>query len=520
MKEEKLSFKSLGLSPKTLKIVESLGFEEPTPVQQLSIPIMLEGKNLVAQAPTGTGKTLAFGLPIVERIDKKLHPNALVLVPTRELCIQVAQELNKVGRKVGVFAIPIYGGHPIEKQISALKKGFHIIVGTPGRIIDHINRKTLSFGNIKFLVLDEADEMLDMGFLEDIETILKTVPQKANRYLFSATMPPQILKIADKYISDYEKVTLSSKNIIVPTIKQIFYEVREQDKIDVLTRILDHESDGLVLIFCHTKKETDEVAYTLKNRGYQAEAIHGDYSQAQRERVMDKFKSKKINILVATDVAARGLDISDVSHVINFSIPQNPESYIHRIGRTGRAGKSGVAITLVSPREYERLRQIEKITKSKLKKETPPEIGELIEIKKESFLRSLVDTLKKEKKLIKELTPFFYDNLEEMELPEVLAAAFILKEGLTGQAEHSKAGKALYKRLFITLGLKDGISAKDIFKSLIEKAELIGEDIGKITIKDNFTFVEVKEEVAEKVIGLLEQIVVKGKEGKIMRAKK
>ncbi|MCX7991584.1 MAG: DEAD/DEAH box helicase [Proteobacteria bacterium] len=520
MNEEKLSFKELGLSGKILRVVESLGFEEPTPVQHLSIPIILKEKNLIAQAPTGTGKTLAFGLPIVEKIDKKSYPNALILVPTRELCIQVAQELNKIGRKVGVFSIPIYGGHPIEKQISALKKGFHIIVGTPGRVIDHINRRTLNFSKVSFLVLDEADEMLDMGFQEDIETILKTVPEGAKRYLFSATMPPQILKMADKYIKDYEKVTLSSKNIIVPTIKQIFYEVKEQDKMDVLSRILDNESDGLVLIFCHTKKETDEVAYTLKNRGYQAEAIHGDYSQAQRERVMEKFKTKKINILVATDVAARGLDISDVTHVINFSIPQNPESYIHRIGRTGRAGKSGVAITLVTPREYERLRQIERLTKSKLKKEAPPELSELIEIKKESFVKSIEDTIKKEKKLIKDLAGYFEDMLGEYSLGEILSASFILKEGLSSPAKPLREEKGEYKRLFITLGSKDGISAKDIFKSLIEKADLTGEDIGKITIKDNFTFVEVKEKIAEKVIGLLEQIVVKGKEGKVMRAKK
>lgn len=518
--EEKNSFEDLQLSKKVLKVVESLGFEEPTPVQHLAIPIILQDKNLIAQAPTGTGKTLAFGLPLMDLIDKKTFPNALVLVPTRELCVQVAQELNNVGRKLGVFAIPIYGGHPIEKQISALKKGFHIVVGTPGRVIDHIDRRTLNFSKVDYLVLDEADEMLDMGFQEDIERILKTIPPHSKRFLFSATMPPQILKMADKYITDYEKVTLSSKNIIVPNIRQIFYEVKEQDKIDVLTRILDQEEEGLILIFCHTKKETDEVAYTIKNRGYQAEPIHGDYSQSQRERVMDKFKNKKINILVATDVAARGLDISDVTHVINFSIPQNPESYVHRIGRTGRAGKSGVAITLVTPREYEKLRQIERITKSKLKKEKPPEIGELIEIKKDSFVKSLLDVMEKEKPFVKDLSRFFEEKFGDKSLPEILAASFILKEGLSTQSEVLKSSKTSYKRLFITLGSKDGITAKDIFKSLIDGAELTGEDIGKITIKDKFTFVEVKEDVAEKVIGFLEEIVVKGKEGKIMRAKK
>ncbi len=517
---EKNSFESLGLKKKVLKSIETLGFEEPTPVQALAIPVILDGRNLIAQAPTGTGKTLAFGLPLMELIDKKIYPNVLVLVPTRELCIQVAQELNKIGRQLNINAIPIYGGHPIEKQISALKKGFHIVVGTPGRIIDHIDRKTLNFSKVSYLVLDEADEMLDMGFQDDIEKILKTIPPSSKRYLFSATMPPEILRIADKYISDYDKISLSSEKIIVPNIRQIFYEVREQDKLDVLSRIIDQEGEGLILIFCHTKKETDEVAYTLKNRGYLAEPIHGDYSQSQRERVMDKFKSKKINILVATDVAARGLDISDVTHVINFSIPQNPESYVHRIGRTGRAGKSGVAITLVTPREYERLRQIERITKSKLKKEMPPEIGELVEIKKEGFAKALQEVLKKERKLTKELYPYFEEVFQGEDPLSLLTAAFILKEGLSSQPEPDRTAKTSFKRLFITLGSKDGISAKDIFKSLIESANINGEDMGKITIKDKFTFVEVKEAVAEKVIGFLEQIVIKGKEGRVMKAKK
>ncbi len=517
---EKSSFETLGLKKRVLKAIESLGFEEPTPVQSLAIPIILGGTNLIAQAPTGTGKTLAFGLPLMELIDKRVYPNALILVPTRELCIQVAQELNKIGRQLNINSIPIYGGHPIEKQISALKKGFNIVVGTPGRVIDHIDRKTLNFSKVSYLVLDEADEMLDMGFQEDIERILKTIPADSKRYLFSATMPPEILRIANRYITDYEKISLSSEKIIVPNIRQIFYEVRDQDKLDVLSRVIDQEGDGLILIFCHTKKETDEVAYTLKNRGYLAEPIHGDYSQAQRERVMQKFKGKKINILVATDVAARGLDISDVTHVINFSIPQNPESYVHRIGRTGRAGKSGVAITLVTPREYERLRQIERITRSKLKKETPPEIGELIEIKKEGYVKALLDVLKREKKLVIELSKYFEEAFSSEDPLYLLSASFILKEGLSSQPEPVKSDKANFKRLFITLGSKDGITAKDIFKSLIESASLSGEDIGKITIKDNFTFAEVKESVAEKVIGCLEQIVIKGKEGKVMKAKK
>lgn len=516
--QEKLNFKSLGISQKTLKIIESLGYEEPTPIQKLSIPIILNNKNLIAQAPTGTGKTLAFGIPIIDRIDKKVYPNALVLVPTRELCIQVSQELNKVGRKLAVFTIPIYGGHPIEKQISALNKGFHIIVGTPGRIIDHINRKTINFTKISFLVLDEADEMLAMGFQEDIEFILKNIPDNTKKYLFSATIPQKILKISEKYLKDFEKVSVSSKNLILPSIKQIFYEVREEEKIDVLTKIIDQE-EGLILVFCHTKRETDDVAYTLKNRGYQAESIHGDYSQAQRERVMNKFKSKQINILVATDVAARGLDISNVTHVINFSIPQNPESYVHRIGRTGRAGRTGVAITLVTPREYERLRQIEIVTKSRLKKEPVPVMAELLEIKKDAFIKSLNEILIKDVRLISELSSYFEEKFKNKNYLHLLSASFILKEGISLGDDKKDLREETFKRLFITLGNKDGITARDIFKTLIDKSELTAEDIGKITVKEKFTFVEIKEKVVEKVIGVFEQFVVKGKEGKIMHAK-
>ncbi|GAB4433852.1 MAG: DEAD/DEAH box helicase [bacterium] len=516
-KDLKMGFEELNLSKKVLKIVSDLGFEEPTPVQREAIPKILEGRNLLAQAPTGTGKTLAFGLPLMDMIKKKKYPNALVLVPTRELCIQVAQELNRVGMKLGILSLPVYGGQSIENQIRALKKGVQIVVGTPGRIIDHIERRTLNLSEASYLVLDEADEMLDMGFEEDIERILKNFPIDSQRLLFSATIPQPILAIANKYIHNYDRISLSRENIVVPNIKQIFYEVRENDKLDVLTKILDMEGGELILIFCHTKKETDEVAYALKSRGYLAEPLHGDYSQAQREKVMDRFRKKRINIMVATDVAARGIDVSGVSHVINYSIPQNPESYVHRIGRTGRAGKEGIAITLVTPREYKRIQEIEKITKSKIKKSPAPNIAELIDVKKNSFISRLKAVKLSKTKDIAKIKEEFAKHFSESELLDMLVASFLIHAGL--DAETNERRESGIKRLFVTIGKKDGVLPKDIFKALIDKAEIKGDDIGRINIHDKFTFVEVKEEVAEKVIEAIDSFVVKGKAAKIMHAK-
>jgi ATP-dependent RNA helicase DeaD len=422
-------FEELGLSKHLVEPLYDLGFEEPTPVQMEAIPLILANKNLIVQAPTGTGKTMAFALPILEKLKKQKNPFAIIIVPTRELCIQVAQEINKVSSNMRVYAIPVYGGQSIENQIRALKKGVQIVVGTPGRLIDHINRKTLNLQEIKCVVLDEADEMLDMGFEDDIKEILSFVPQDCQRLLFSATMPQAIIAISKKYLKDAERISLSRESIIVPNIKQIFYEVKENEKLDVLTKILDTEIEDQVLIFCHTKKETDEVAYSLKNRGYSADALHGDYSQSQRERVMGKFRKKDIQILVATDVAARGIDISDVSHVINYSIPQNPENYVHRIGRTGRAGKEGVAITFVTPHEYRSLREIEKITKTKILKTEVPEIEELIEIKLKNFISQVDEAVKKGKKIIENILPKF-EEIKKEDLLRMFVASFIINSGL------------------------------------------------------------------------------------------
>ncbi len=519
MKENQLKtgFEELNLSKKVLKIVAELGFEEPTPVQRMSIPLILNGKNVLAQAPTGTGKTLAFGLPMMDLIKKKRTPTALILVPTRELCIQVAQELNRVGMKLGILSLPVYGGQSIENQIRALKKGVQVVVGTPGRIIDHLERKTLLLNDVSYLVLDEADEMLDMGFQDDIELILGHISPDSQRLLFSATIPNPILTIANKYIKNYERVSLSRDNIVVPNIKQIFYEVRENDKLDVLTKILDMESGDLILIFCHTKKETDEVAYALKSRGYLAEPLHGDYSQSLREKVMDKFRKKKINIMVATDVAARGIDVTGVSHVINYSIPQNPESYVHRIGRTGRAGKEGIAITLVTPREYKRLQEIEKLTKSRIRKSKTPDLAELIDVKKKSYIEKLKLVRQKKSKEIARLKEDFIATFSRDEAMDVVVASFLIYAGI-GEESFEKENPGI-KRLFVTIGKQDGVLPKDIFKTLVDRAGIKGEDIGRINIHDKFTFVEVKEDVAEKVIDAFDSIVVKGKSAKIMHAR-
>ncbi|MDP2690552.1 MAG: DEAD/DEAH box helicase, partial [Deltaproteobacteria bacterium] len=317
-----------------------MGFEEPTPIQEKTIPVLLAGRDVIGQAQTGTGKTAAFGIPIVEKMDRhNFAVQALILAPTRELAIQAAEEMNKLGAFKRLHALPVYGGTSIERQIKALKKGAQIVVGTPGRVLDHIQRKTLSLKDVKIAVLDEADEMLDMGFLDDINRILAETPKERQTLLFSATMPEAILKISKRYMNSPEKIKIASDSLTAPKINQIFYEVRNQEKIEALTRLIDSDDSGRFLIFCHTKKEADDVSSDLRLRGYDAASMHGDFTQQQREAVLKSFKGGRIDVLVATDVAARGLDISDISHVINYSIPQDPESYVHRIGRTGRAGK-------------------------------------------------------------------------------------------------------------------------------------------------------------------------------------
>ncbi|WP_371363404.1 DEAD-box ATP-dependent RNA helicase CshA [Sporomusa rhizae] len=373
-------FKELGISDIIIRSLSDMGFEEPTPIQEQAIPTLLAGKDLVGQAQTGTGKTAAFGIPLLENLEPGKGPiRGIVLTPTRELAIQVAEELNKIAQFSNVHTLPIYGGQDIQRQIKALQRKPQIIVATPGRLMDHMERRTIRLTDISMVVLDEADEMLNMGFIEDIEKILSATPESRQTLLFSATMPKQIQSLAQRFLKEPVMISIKAKEVTVPLIEQYYMELQDRQKFDVLCRLLDIQSPELAIIFGRTKRRVDELAEGLKKRGYSAEGIHGDLTQAKRDSVIRQFRESTIEILVATDVAARGLDISGVTHVYNFDIPQDPESYVHRVGRTGRAGQTGSAMTFVIPREIEHLRTIERTTKRKIVRMPVPSVIEAIE---------------------------------------------------------------------------------------------------------------------------------------------
>lgn len=388
------NFSNLGLSPEVLKAVSNMGFEEMTPIQQEAIPLGLTGRDLIGQARTGTGKTAAFGIPMVERfIPEQSLPQGLVVAPTRELAVQVAEELNKIGEFKRVRALPIYGGQDIDRQIKNLKKRPEIIVGTPGRLLDHIRRRTVRLAQISIVVLDEADEMLNMGFIEDIEAILKEVPQERQTLLFSATMPRPIQELAMKFMVEPQVIQVKSKEVTVPAVHQSYIEVQERQKFDALCHLLDIQPPELAIVFGRTKRRVDEIAEGLKSRGYSAEGIHGDLTQARRESVLRQFKNGTIDVLVATDVAARGLDISGVSHVYNFDIPQDAEGYVHRIGRTGRAGRSGEAISLVTSREQDHFRYIQRATGAKVMRVPLPSPVDVIRGQQRLAAEKIMETI-------------------------------------------------------------------------------------------------------------------------------
>ena len=385
-----MKFTELHLSENILKAVEKAGFEEPSPIQELTIPLALEGKDVIGQAQTGTGKTAAFGLPTLDKFDTSRHVvQALVIAPTRELAVQGQEELFRFGREKGVKVRSVYGGSSIEKQIKALRSGAHIVVGTPGRLLDLIKRKALKLDHVETLILDEADEMLNMGFLEDIEAIISRVPENRQTLLFSATMPEAIKRIGVKFMYDPEHVRVAAKELTTDLVDQYYIRVKEQEKFDTMTRLIDVERPELAIVFGRTKRRVDELTRGLKLRGYRAEGIHGDLDQGKRLRVLRDFKNDNIDILVATDVAARGLDISGVTHVYNYDIPQDPESYVHRIGRTGRAGKHGQSVTFVAPNEMGYLSIIEKLTKKRMKGLKPATAEEAFKAKKKVALKKI-----------------------------------------------------------------------------------------------------------------------------------
>ena len=391
-------FRNLGLSENMINALKRKGFTAPTPIQKKIIPIILnEEMDVVGQAQTGTGKTAAFGIPMVERIeDNSKKIQGIVLTPTRELALQVADEINSLKGNKKVKVLPIYGGQPIFEQIKKLRKGVGIVVGTPGRILDLLKRGDLVLNDVSYVVLDEADEMLDMGFINDIEEILRHTNPNKRMLLFSATLPNKIMKLAKKYMGKYKVISAGERNSQLTTnnVEQYHYSVRNSEKFEVLRRVIDNNNDFYGLVFCKTRADVNELTDKLIDKGYNAEGIHGDIAQNQRERILSKFKNKKSNILVATDVAARGIDINNLTHVINYSLPQNPESYVHRIGRTGRAGKKGVAITFVQPDEFRKLKYIEKIAKTNIKRKEPPTIDEIMEGKKYSVMKKVLDIMK------------------------------------------------------------------------------------------------------------------------------
>ncbi|WP_320172511.1 DEAD/DEAH box helicase [Maridesulfovibrio sp.] len=394
-------FRNLGLSDSVIEALAKKGFEAPTPIQEKTIPMLLSGeKDIVGQAQTGTGKTAAFGLPIIESVREGAgHVQAIILTPTRELALQVADEIISFRGRRKIFVATVYGGQAMLPQLKALKRGADIVVGTPGRVLDHIRRKTLDLSNVSHFVLDEADEMCNMGFLDDVSDIMENAGEDHRTLLFSATMPREVMNIAKKFMGDYEVVSVKPEKNEIPLTEQIFHEVGDRDRLEALCRVIDAQREFYGLVFCRTRADADQISGILAERGYPAEPIHGDLSQSRREDILMRFRKRKCKILVATDVAARGIDVPDLTHVVNFALPQDPQSYVHRVGRTGRAGKSGVAVTIITPREFGKLRYITKITKMQVKKQPLPTIDEVIEVKKNCMGAELSDIVNSGKHL-------------------------------------------------------------------------------------------------------------------------
>jgi ATP-dependent RNA helicase DeaD len=423
------TFAEFGLEPDVLQAISEMGFEEATPIQAKAIPVALAGKDMIGQAQTGTGKTAAFGVPLISKIPAtEDRIVALIMAPTRELAIQVSEEIEKLGRFKGLRSLAIYGGQDISRQIRSLKRKPQIIIGTPGRLLDHINRKTIRLDDVRTVVLDEADEMLDMGFMDDIQSILKLVPEDRQTLLFSATMPANIQKLAQQFLRNPEHIAVQSKLLSAPLIQQFYVEIQERMKFDGLCRLLDMEPPELAIIFGRTKRRVAELSEALMKRGYACDGLHGDLSQNQRDAVMRKFRDGSIDVLVATDVAARGLDVSGVTHVINFDLPQDPESYVHRIGRTGRAGREGTAWSFVTARETDHLHFIEKVTRHRITKKILPTLTEAMEGKQKLMAERIMDTVRSEE----EVSPFKWvamQLLEQYDSVQLLAAAMKLLTG-------------------------------------------------------------------------------------------
>ena len=530
---ENIIFKELNLTHEVQKALVEMGFEEATPIQTKAIPPIFEGKDIIGQAQTGTGKTCAFGIPAIEMLDPGVTGvQVLILCPTRELAIQVSEELKNVSKfKRGTKILPIYGGQSIDRQIMALKAKPQIIIGTPGRVMDHMRRHTLKFGNLRMIILDEADEMLNMGFREDIDTILEEVPENRQTLLFSATMPKEIMDLTRLYQKDPVLIKTVHKELTIPSIEQYYLEVRENSKPELLCRLIDAKNVKLGLVFCNTKKRVDELTSALQTRGYSAEALHGDMKQTERDRVMTKFRKGLIEILVATDVAARGIDVNNIEAVFNYDLPNDEEYYVHRIGRTGRAGKTGISYSFIFGRDIYKLKDIQRYTKSEILPMKPPTISDVEEVKLEGAVNEVIGLLESAGSYTK------YHSVIEKILAEsadattldVAAVLFSLAfEELDGRNyepsdlddDHTRYRKDGMVRLFLNIGSMDHIQPKNIVQSIASKSSLSGKLIGEIDIHKNFTFVEVPAEFADDVMDSMRNFTHRGRKVQIEKASK
>lgn len=549
-------FEELQLDDRIIRAITEMGFEEASPIQAQAIPVVLEGRDMIGQAQTGTGKTAAFGLPLLQKVDPKVKKlQAVVLLPTRELAIQVAEELRRFAKFMhGIKVLPVYGGQDIVRQIRALKDGTQIVVGTPGRVMDHMRRKTVKMDHVHTVVLDEADEMLNMGFLEDMETILSQLPEERQTLMFSATMPQAIADIAKKFQKDPVTVRVIKKELTVPKVTQYYYEVKPKNKVEVMCRLLDMYSPKLSIVFCNTKRQVDELVQALQGRGYFAEGLHGDLKQVQRDRVMESFRNGRTDILIATDVAARGIDVGNVEAVFNYDIPQDDEYYVHRIGRTGRAGREGKAFSLVVGKEVYKLRDIQRYCKTKIIPQAIPSLNDITEIKAEKILDQVQDILNDadltkmvniiEKKLMEDdytsldlaaalLKMSMGDDNEDI-IDNYMPARSLddldsygrnfrgrdrgrnnsRRKGATDRAAVDyvlNGGEERMARLFINIGKAQRVTPGDILGAVAGESGIPGRLVGSIDMYDGYTFVDVPAEYAEDVLNAMSHARIKGK---------
>lgn len=569
---EAIRFEDLNLSDAILRAVADMGFEAASPIQAQAIPAQLEGHDMIGQAQTGTGKTAAFGIPLLQKIDpenKKLQ--AIVLLPTRELAIQVAEEIRRLAKFMhGIKVLPVYGGQDIVRQIRSLKDGVQVVIGTPGRVMDHMRRKTIRVDHVHTVVLDEADEMLNMGFLEDMETILSQLPDERQTVMFSATMPPAIADIAKRFQTDPVMVRVVKKELTVPEVTQYYYEVKPKNKVEVLCRLLDLYSPKLSVVFCNTKKGVDELVQALQGRGYFAEGLHGDLKQEQRDRVMNGFRNGRTEILVATDVAARGIDVDDVEAVFNYDIPQDDEYYVHRIGRTGRAGRVGKAFSLVVGKEVYKLRDIQRYCKTKIIPQAIPSLDDITDIKVEKTLDQVREML--ESNDLSDMVNIIEQKLMEEDYTALDLAAALLKMSMgednediidnfetarslddldrygRGRYGREGCGRDRYgrdgrrdggrsrrrgsveraavdyvvgddmARLFVNIGKNQNVTPGDILGAIAGESGIPGRVVGSIDMYDGYTFVDVPRKYSDQVLSAMEHAKIKGKKVRVEKA--